>query len=185
MSVSLACQPAPGETAASFPVAAVPAAGTSRRLQALAFMGHSAPALAERLDLPEHTFRRLQAGKTSQVPHALAATVDALYDALWDVRGGSAAAVRMARRRHWCPPLAWDDNPEDPHWIDDPSASPADWQPRPHRGPTWRGQEVADLLASGCSPIEAAVRLGITTDSLYQRLVRARRRKELLTHEHS
>ena len=172
MSASLACQPARCYTPVGAP-GPVPAAGTARRLQALAFMGHSAPALAACLGVPELSLRRLQAGKAALVPLPLARAVAALYDALWDVRGGSIASARMASHRGWSPPLAWDDDPGDPHWIDDPSAVPADW--RPHRlSAAQRGEEIAALMALGCTPVEAARRLGITRDALDQRRRRAR-----------
>ena len=174
MCASLACQPALRGTAACPTTAAVPATGTGRRLQALAFMGHSVPALAGRLGVPERSVRRLQAGKAALVPLPLARAVSALYNALWDVGGQSAASVRMARRQGWCPPLAWDDNPSDPHWIDDPAAAPADWRPRCHLTAAQRGEEIAALMALGCTPVEAAWRLGITRDALDQRRRRAR-----------
>jgi hypothetical protein len=130
MTLSLACQPAPGRGLAPDPAGAVPSAGTRRRLQALAFMGHGADGLAGRLDTGEHVIRCLQRGQPAEVPAAFAAAVAALYDELWDVRGPSARSARTARRRGFAPALAWDDNPGDPHFIEDPDAAPADWKPR-------------------------------------------------------
>ena len=173
MVASLACRPAPARGAAPGSPA-LPAAGTARRLQALAYMGHSARTLAEGLGVPEHYARRVQSGLAATVPRALAADVSALYDALWDKRGTSDASARMARRRGWCPPLAWDDDPGDPHFVDDPAAGPADWRPRPRASAAQRGEEITALMAVGCTPVEAATRLGITRDALHQRLARAR-----------
>jgi hypothetical protein len=93
-------------------------------------MGHGTAALAARLDVSSQAVRRLQQGSPAEVPAALAAAVAALYDQLWDVRGGSHHAVRMAERRGWVPPLGWDDDAEDGHGIDDPASAPADWKPR-------------------------------------------------------
>jgi hypothetical protein len=154
-----------------------PAAGTARRLQALAFLGHSTPALAGRLAVAERVIRRIQRGKPAQVPADLAAAVSALYDALWDVRGGSHAAARMAARRGWCPPLAWDDDDEDGHGIDDPAAVPADWKPRRRTSSlAARVEDLAEVMADGYTLQQAAWRLGVprgTVDTLRSRAVRA------------
>jgi hypothetical protein len=130
MTLSLACQPAPGRGLATDPAGTVPSAGTSRRLQALAFIGHSPDVLASRLATGEHVIRSLQRGRPAAIPAAFAAAVAALYDELWDVRGPSARSARASRRRGFAPALAWDDNPSDPHFIDDPDAVAADWKPR-------------------------------------------------------
>jgi len=127
----------------------VPAAGTARRLRALAWMAHPAGELAAALGTPEHTVRRLQSGRITEVTPQLAAAVAALYDQLWDVQGGSARTCRAARRYGWAPALAWDeDGPGDPgydgHGLDDPDATPApNWQ-RPRQTP--RADRRADLI---------------------------------------
>jgi hypothetical protein len=154
----------------------VPAAGSARRLQALAWMGHSTPALACRLAVAECVVRRLQRGKPTDVPAALAGAVSAIYDALWDQRGSSPRSAHMAIRRGWCPPLAWDDNPGDPHWIDDPAAGPADWKPR-RATLADRAENAAEVMAAGYATLQhAAWRLGITRDHLEHILARARGR---------
>jgi hypothetical protein len=104
--------------------------GTARRLQALAYMGHSAPALAARLGVAEHIVRQAQRGMLYPLPAWLASAVSAAYDDLWDVWGGSAWSYHMARRRGFAPPLAWDDDNDHGHGIDDASAGPAEWKPR-------------------------------------------------------
>jgi hypothetical protein len=153
----------------------VPAAGTARRLQSLAFMGHSARTLADRLGLAERVVRRVQRGKPAQVPAALATAVSALYDDLWDVRGGSARSAQMAARYGWVPPLAWDDDPIDGNWIDDPDAVPADWRPR-RVTLADRAEDIADVMAAGHATLQqAAWRLGITCDHLEHIVSRARR----------
>ena len=171
---SLACRPALTYGPAPSLTAAVPAAGTARRLQALAYNAWSAGALARRLAIPEYTIRRVQDGRAVQVPQAFAEAVSAIYDQLWDKPGPSARSARAARCNGWAPPLAWDDDNEDGHGIDDPQAVPADWKPRRRLTVAQRGEEIAALMAAGCTPIEAAWRLGITRDALTQRLARAR-----------
>lgn len=175
MTLSFARPPAYGCGQAPRSAAAVPSAGTTRRLRALAFMGHSAGALAARLALADYAVRRLQSGQPAEVPAALAAAVAAVYDDLWDVRGPSARSARVAIRRGFVPALAWDDNPGDPHFIDDPAASPApNWRPRRRLSPAQRGEEITELLSLGFTPAGAARRLGITSTALRQRIRRAR-----------
>jgi hypothetical protein len=171
---SLACRPALAYGPAPSLTTVVTAVGTARRLQALAYNAWSAGALGRRLAIPEHTIRRVQRGEAAQVPQALAEAVSAIYDQLWDKPGPSARAARAARRNGWVPPLAWDDDNDDGHGIDDPQAVPADWKPRRRLTAAQRGEEIAALMAAGCTPVEAAWRLGITRDALNQRLARAR-----------
>lgn len=104
----------------------VDAAGTRRRLHALAAMGWSLAKLAGRLGV-----HRGNLGKTlacEQVTAGTARAVRALYDGLWnqappeDTHADKVAASRirnLARTRGWAPPLAWDDES-----IDDPAARP-------------------------------------------------------------
>jgi hypothetical protein len=99
-------------------------AGSARRLQALAVMGHSTAALGARLGVTRTWVHHLQHSGHGTVSAELAAAISALYDELWDVRGPSARSARVAARRGWAPALAWDDNCGDAHWIDDPAAVP-------------------------------------------------------------
>ncbi len=116
-------------TAAHFRlVPPVPAAGTRRRLRALARVGWPAAAIAVRLGIAvpagiaERAVERLQRSKIPELPSWLAAAVADLYDDVWDVYGGCEGTIAFARRRGWAPAMAWDDNPGDPHYIDDPRA---------------------------------------------------------------
>lgn len=156
----------------------VPAAGTVRRLRALAWNGFSCPDLAARLDVEERAVRRLLTGpgaSRGDVPAALAAAAAGLYDVLWDLYGGCPQAAEAARRRHWAPALAWDDDEpggpwDDGHCIDDPAAIPAaGWQRRQERG--WgadaeRVAELADLTGMGLSLNQAAKRLRMSGAAL-------------------
>lgn len=150
--------------------APVPAPGTARRLQALAYNGFSIADLAAELGVPYRVVRRLQCGCPAEVPAYLAASVSALYDAVWHLKGRSPRTAEDARRHGWCPPLAWDDSPGDPYFIDDPAASPApDWQPNMQRRrltPDEQAAEVAELVRWGLSFNQAALRLGISGGAL-------------------
>jgi hypothetical protein len=153
----------------------VSAAGSRRRLRALAWNGFSPAELAERLDEPERVVRNLLHGEPDQVPSALAARIATLYDDLWDHRGPSARTAEAARRHHFAPALAWDDDEPGSVWdvghsIDDPGAVPAPgWQRRPERA--WgsdseRVAELGELVSKGMSLNQAAKRLCLSGNTL-------------------
>ena len=151
----------------------VPGAGTSRRLQALAYNGFSPADLAGRLGVPVRGVLRLQVGRNRDVPAGLAAAVSALYDALWHLTGASPQTAAAARRRNWCPPLGWDDDsPGDDgytgHGIDDPDAVPAlGWQRQLRRlSQDEQAAELVELVTFGLSVNQAAMRLGMSGNAL-------------------
>lgn len=102
----------------------VPSAGTRRRLQALAVLGHSASALAPRLRMSADYVSKLRS--CTNHPLMRRSTHDAVtvvYDALWVTAVTSPDGRRcatLAARAGWLPPAAWDDDS-----IDDPAAQPA------------------------------------------------------------
>jgi len=99
-----------------------------------------------------------------------------LYDELWDMPGGCQDALRTAVARGWAPPLAWDDDPGDPHYIDDPACPVSNWS-RPHRTPpTGRLEDARELLGGFGVPDRelAAQRLGLSRNALDKLLSRAR-----------
>ena len=96
----------------------VPATGTVRRLQALRAIGWSRETLIQRTGLGHDTIRRALDKTTTHVTHATYDAVRATYDRLSMTPGPSARARMAANERGWAPPLAWDDN------IDDPDAVP-------------------------------------------------------------
>ena len=115
-------EPLPGTT--------VPIIGTRRRLQALTTLGWSPPELAVHAGMHPGVVRRLRSDEGSHPSYADTAAVLTLtrdrvgvvYDRLWAVPSvGPKATVmrRMALRRGWLPPLAWDDDT-----IDDPGFVP-------------------------------------------------------------
>jgi hypothetical protein len=151
----------------------VPSAGSTRRLQALAFMGHTTSVLARRLGISQFTLRRLLHGQPAEVPATLAAAISALSDELWAADGGSRRVARRARAAGFAPALAWDDNAGDAHFIDDPDAGPADWKPR-RLTDAERAEDVTEILADGYTRRQAAWRLGVTVDAIAQRLARGK-----------
>jgi hypothetical protein len=135
----------------------VDATGSRRRLQALGYTGYSIDDLAYHLGELEDLVQRVQDGRADQLPAAVTVLISAAYDALWDVWGGDDHAAWLARGRRYAPPLAWDDNPGDPHWIDDPGCPASMWQRRGVLGPRICGRCEAEIpakrtLCDSCSP---------------------------------
>jgi hypothetical protein len=178
-------------TAAHFRlVPPVPAAGTRRRLRALARVGWPAAAIAARLGMAvpagiaERAVGRVQGGKIPELPSWLAAAVATLYDDVWDVYGGCEDAAAFAHRRGWAPPMAWDDNPGDPHYIDDPACPVSDWRPRRMLRPDpagrvedireVRAEDIREVMAGGHGTrVLAAERLGLSRACVDKALSRA------------
>jgi hypothetical protein len=101
----------------------VPAAGTARRLEALALNGWSAPMLAALLGTNPTVLQRCRTQQ--RITAAKAARIADLYEQLWDVpaptdtpgrRIAVPRTVREAQRRGYRPAMAWDDES-----IDDPA----------------------------------------------------------------
>lgn len=175
----LAFRPALDDLPATAPV---DAAGTRRRLRALAVNGWSAARLAARLGIdPTHLRRIIRGdGKSRNVAVATARAVRDLYGELWDrpppegthrEKVAASRARNHARRQGWAPPLAWDA-------IDDPDASPAQGWERAAGSRREHGTlaaEALDLIAMGVDPGRAAERLGVSRSTLGTVLSRARR----------
>lgn len=94
--------------------------GTMRRLQALTWMGWPAREIAPRLGVEVATVHTLacRGGGRGRVSSRLAQRVAEVFDDLSGVHGPDRAAAKHARRLGYAPPLAWDDD------IDDPKARP-------------------------------------------------------------
>jgi hypothetical protein len=163
----------------------VPAAGPARRLRALSYMGHPPEDLAAALHADELVLRGILHGAVTDVRPGLAAAVTALYDALWDVNGGSAAATKLAARCGWCPPLAWDEpgdvcaghaRPGDcaGHDIEDPAASPVRGWQRRRLTAAERLADVAEVLPSRATRQQVAWRLGVSSGRVSTLVSRAR-----------
>lgn len=102
----------------------IDATGTIRRLRALVAIGHSGNQIAEALNVDPSWIRALYRGDHPLVHEDTADLFAALYERLQGTPGPSDAARRMAVRRGWVPPLAWEDGA-----IDDPAASPVEASP--------------------------------------------------------
>lgn len=101
----------------------VSAAGTVRRMRALACNGFTQVDLSMRLGMSEHTASNyLRTGATDRfITHQTAQKVAELYEALRNEQGPSNVAAVRARRKGWNPPEAWT-----AATIDDPDALPID-----------------------------------------------------------
>ena len=90
----------------------VPATGTMRRLQALAFIGWSTAEIAKRIDSHYQPLQKIRAGQRECVRLSTARRVAAAYEELsMRVRHDRAARIAhlCAVAHGWMPPLAWDD----------------------------------------------------------------------------
>ena len=146
------------------------ATGARRRLQALAYQGWAPEAIARRIPgaRAEH-IRAVRDGVQAQVSTRRTAAIAVCYDRLWDRRGSSEDTIHLAMRNGWAPALAWDDNPGDPHYIDDPACPVSDWRRPPLRARLTvdeQAGELAELVAQGLSVNQAALRLGMSGDAL-------------------
>jgi hypothetical protein len=88
----------------------IPAAGTRRRLQALAAIGWTLPPIAAEAGVDEDTLWLIRTGKTQAVRPRVAEAVAAVYDRRWDEPGPSTRSIAHARRLRWPPPMWWDDD---------------------------------------------------------------------------
>lgn len=108
------------------------AAGTCRRVQALIAAGHPPAAVAAALGMTARDMLAMLG--RDRVRISTAARVRDVFERMWDQApdesGPEAAAAAEAARdlaagRGWAPAMAWDDEPGDEHFIDDPAARPA------------------------------------------------------------
>jgi len=145
----------------------VPSVGARRRIQALALLGWSMPAICAAAGIAPGTLRGAQVSDriTQRTHDAIARAHDQLWDSTppdtWQTRRWAA----QARRAGWAPTLAWDD-------IDDPDETPTDWQ-RPavvYRRSDMHAAAVEDLMEVGYSRdsavAEVAYRHGIQVASV-------------------
>jgi lambda repressor-like predicted transcriptional regulator len=95
----------------------VPRTGAVRRIQALLAIGWTHQLMSKRMDQGGNWTANFVHQKGQWVTRRNHLRVVALYDALWNIPGPSAATRRRAARKGYLPPLAWDDDS-----IDDPAA---------------------------------------------------------------
>ena len=126
----------------------VPSVGARRRIQALALLGWSMPAICDAGGIAPGTLRGAQVEDRITVR-----TNDAIrhaHDLLWNATPPDVWQTRrrrvQARRAGYAPTLAWDD-------IDDPDQQPSDWQRHDisFRHAAEHAAAVDDLMAVGYS----------------------------------
>lgn len=153
----------------------VDATGTRRRLQALAALGWSHAALADRMGVERRNLPRLLR-EDRTVLMATARRVGRVYDELcWSFppadtprqKQSVTRAKTNAARRGWAPPLSWDEDT-----IDDPAAVPDLGEPVSIR--RVEPEAVEWLRSFGMSDALIAQRLGVAPQSI----VTAMRRHE-------
>lgn len=141
----------------------VPAVGAVRRLQALAYLGWSIPAIVA--GAAYHTpnaepvvgrvrSRGLRQRSTTANAYRL---IGAAYDALAMTTGPSDLVRNDAQRRGWAPPLCWDDDT-----IDNPSARPHGYRTAAEAKASRHAEfteAVSDLTRRGYTAAEIADRL--------------------------
>lgn len=98
--------------------------GTRRRLQALMAIGWPGSHLVRRLGWSSRTLWMLIHASPAVIRSRTREQVTALYEELWDTSPAPSRQVtmvrRLAQRRGWAVPMAWDDDT-----LDDPNADPA------------------------------------------------------------
>lgn len=92
--------------------------GSVRKLRALAALGHSSRLLASRSGLSQSLVLAMLAGEIKNIRPQTKAAVDALFKQMAMTPGTNRTAAMRAARKGWAPPLAWDDD------LDDPGALP-------------------------------------------------------------
>lgn len=98
--------------------------GTVRRLRALAHLGHPVAELRDALGWSPSLYANTRAGcRPGRIRREKASAVAALYTHRVTLPGTSLGEVRLARRKGWAPPWAWDgevfclDDPAAPDWL--------------------------------------------------------------------
>lgn len=147
----------------------VPAAGTRRRIQALAVMGWPFSEIAARLGVTRCAVQKL--GRASAtVQAATARRIAVVYDELSMTPGPSVYTRARAVKAGWVPPLAWDDDT-----IDDPYAQPVGVGRDPANAPVVDDDEVARLTDAGWSATRIAAELGVSERTVHRSRIRGRR----------
>lgn len=114
------------------PCGLVPAHGSRRRLQALAYMGYPVAWLSERIGVGPAATWRIQHGRNERVEAATHLAVKAVYRShAMRPHSGPRADItrRLARENGWLSPLEWDD-PD----IEDEREARGHAKPGPRRG---------------------------------------------------
>lgn len=173
--------------------------GTRRRLRALVALGWPAKQIGARLGFSSRTTWQLTRPDVPESQPVRVGTRDAVrraYDELClTVPPPSrfrTRAVNIAAANHWPPPLAWDDDIDDPHArpsrgvnrlrtpnrpLDEIAVERALHGDRVHLRPVERVEAVRRLTAAGLSAAQIADRLNVTKRSV-QRIRDTQRKTE-------
>lgn len=119
--------------------------GATRRIRALVAIGYSLSDIARALNKWVQPVLDLAWAKRPTVAEDTHQLVADLYERLSDTPGTSVRARNTAQKNGWVPPVAWDDN------IDDPNAEPYEVGPHP--------DAVIDDVAIDCALTGAQVSL--------------------------
>lgn len=141
--------------------------GTTRRLQALVAMGWTQCELGRRIKWTTANINTITLGRRSSVTVATAQLVAKLYDDLSMTPGPSERARRLATRRGWLPPLAWDDDEIDRPELD------ASANLRSSDRVQCTAEDVHELLEYGETLDGIAARFGIRRNTVEQIIFRA------------
>lgn len=153
--------------------ACIDAAGTRRRVQALAVLGWSLSRLADRAGISRRNFMHLVWADT--VRAGTARTVRRLYEQLWNQAPPMVTRedrISVTRTKAWAaeqgfvPAAAWDDDE-----IDNPAAEPH--LPGEGSRAAALAEDAAELIAQGHTFDQAAERLGVASSTLKQARHRA------------
>ena len=143
--------------------------GTTRRLRALVAIGWTQTELARRIDWDLANLNCIVLARRTAVTVDTARMIAALYDELSMTPGPSLRARRLAERRGWLPPLAWDDEQ-----IDDPDHQPQDVRRTAGRGSGITLEDIEDAREQGYeSAQEIGWRLGVSGSLIQKVLSRA------------
>lgn len=146
--------------------------GTTRRLQGLVALGFENREIAAELGMHDNHIARLIYGRRSRITARNASRVEEVARRLELSPPPDSAASRKAKRRAarngWNPIFAWDEES-----IDDPTAKPA--QRSKKKSDWW--DSYLELREFGMSPQDAADRLGISWNTVYQRMIRDNEKK--------
>jgi lambda repressor-like predicted transcriptional regulator len=133
------------------------ATGTRRRLQALMVLGHTLPAIAQRVGAGVSSLQQTVDGRWTHVRSGTAAKVARVYRQMSTAPAPQSRFAEQARNdamaRGWHGPMAWADI-DDPACVPDPDAPTA---PR-----HVHADDVAELAARGLDDEEIGRRLGVS-----------------------
>lgn len=133
----------------------LPVIGAARRVQALHCVGWHAKDIAEVTGIAWTTVAAIRDQRAKRVTAGNWQLIEAAFTKLAMTPAKNESALRLARRKRWAPPLAWDSDDE----IDDPAARPnVDGDDDQHL--RWR------LYEDGASDAEIARETGVSPESV-------------------